>query len=88
MGTGTESIWQLLTVASPFAKFVLMILGIMSLLSWTVILDKVVMWMRVRKDSKGFEGYNWRQFEPRGLFGEARRYATGFPRARLHVRPS
>jgi biopolymer transport protein TolQ len=79
MGTGTESIWQLLTVASPFAKFVLMILGIMSLLSWTVILDKVVMWMRVRKDSKGFEGYNWRQFEPRGLFGEARRYAQAFP---------
>jgi hypothetical protein len=88
MGTGTESIWQLLTVASPFAKFVLMILGIMSLLSWTVILDKVVMWMRVRKDSKGFEGYNWRQFEPRGPIRRSPTLCAGFPRARLHVRPS
>jgi len=79
MGTGTESIWQLLVTASPFAKFILMILGVMSLLSWTVILDKFIMWQRVRRDSKGFEGYNWKNFEPRNLFGEARRYGQAFP---------
>lgn len=79
MGTGSESIWQLLTVASPFAKFVLFILAAMSVLSWTVILDKVVMWLKVRKDSKGFDGYNWRHFEPRSLFSEARRYGHAFP---------
>jgi len=79
MGTGTESIWQLLSTASPFAKFVLMILMGMSLLSWTIILDKVVMWWRVRKDSKGFQGYNWKHFEPRSLFADARRYGQAFP---------
>jgi biopolymer transport protein TolQ len=79
MGTGTESMWQLLAAASPFAKFILLILGVMSLLSWTVILDKFIMWQRVRKDSKGFEGYSWKNFEPRNLFGEARRYGQAFP---------
>ena len=71
--------WQLMATASPFAKFILLILGVMSLLSWTVILDKFIMWQRVRKDSKGFEGYSWKNFEPRNLFGEARRYGQAFP---------
>ncbi|MCB9367445.1 MAG: MotA/TolQ/ExbB proton channel family protein [Calditrichaeota bacterium] len=84
MGTGTESIWQLLVVASPFAKFILMILGVMSLLSWTVILDKFLMWVRVRKDSKGFEGVSWKNFDPRNMFGEARRYHSAFP-ARAYI---
>lgn len=79
MTTGTESMWQLLATASPFAKFILLILMVMSLLSWTVILDKFVMWWRVRKDSKGFSGYNWKHFEPRSLFSEARRYGQAFP---------
>ena len=78
MTTGTESIWQLLAAASPFAKFILMILLVMSLLSWTVILDKFIMWWRVRNDSKGFAGYNWKQFEPRSLFSDARRYGQSF----------
>ncbi|MCL4306281.1 MotA/TolQ/ExbB proton channel family protein [bacterium] len=79
MGTGSESIWQLLIVASPFAKFVLLILGVMSLLSWTVILDKAILWLRVRKDSKGLEGVSWKNFDPRNMYGEARRYSAAFP---------
>lgn len=67
-----------MATASPFAKFILLILGVMSLLSWTVILDKFIMWQRVRKDSKGFEGYSWKNFDPRNLFGEARRYGQAF----------
>lgn len=78
MGTGTESIWQLLTVASPFAKLVLFILGVMSILSWTIILDKLVLWRRVRQANKGFADYNWLTFEPRHLFAEARRHGRAF----------
>ncbi|MBU0692685.1 MotA/TolQ/ExbB proton channel family protein [bacterium] len=86
MGAGTGSFWELVAVASPFAKFILLLLVVMSLLSWTIIIDKFLMITRIRKASDGLGNYKWRDFEPRTLFAETRRCSQAFAaRAYLYV---
>ncbi len=86
MGAGTGSFWELVAVASPFAKFVLLLLVVMSLLSWTIIIDKLLMISRMRKASEGLSNYRWRDFEPRTLFAQARRCSQAIAaRAYLYV---
>ena len=86
MGAGTGSFWELITIASPFAKFILLLLVVMSLLSWTIIIDKFLMIMRIRKVSDELGNYRWRDFEPRTLFAHARRCSQAFAaRAYLYV---
>ena len=70
--------WDLISIASPFAKFILLILAVMSVLSWAIIIDKLVLLMRVRRANAGMASYRWRQFEPRSLVTEARRYNAAF----------
>jgi len=71
--------WDLVSIASPFAKFILLILAVMSVLSWAIIIDKLILLMRVRRANAGIAGYRWRQFEPRSLQSEARHYVAAFP---------
>ena len=78
MTPGGGGFWELVWIASPFAKFILLILAVMSLVSWTIIIEKFVMIMRVRKANAGIAGYRWRQFEPRALYTEARRYGASY----------
>jgi biopolymer transport protein TolQ len=86
MGAGTGSFWELIVVASPFAKFILLLLAAMSLLSWTIIIDKFLMVSRAKRASQGVANYRWRDFEPRTLYSETRRYAQAFAsRAYLYV---
>jgi biopolymer transport protein TolQ len=75
---GGGGFWDLVLVASPFAKFILAILGVMSLLSWTIIIDKLVLMARVKGANRGMDGYRWRQFDPRALLSHARRYPAAF----------
>ena len=80
------SFWDLVTVASPFAKFILLVLAVMSVASWTVILEKVLLLSRVRKANRNMARYRWTQFEPRALANEAKRnVATFVARAYLLV---
>jgi biopolymer transport protein TolQ len=86
MGEGTGSFWELIAVASPFAKFILFLLGAMSLLSWTIIIDKFMMVSRIRRGSAGLGNYRWRDFDPRTLMTETRRHSEAFAaRAYLYV---
>jgi biopolymer transport protein TolQ len=78
MTPGGGSFWDLILVASPFAKFILAILGAMSLISWTIIIDKLVLIARVKSANQGMQRYRWRQFEPRSLSSEARRFSQAF----------
>ena len=70
--------WDLISIASPFAKFILLILAVMSVFSWAIIVDKFLMIARVRRANQGIAGYRWRQFEPRSLFTEARHFGAAF----------
>jgi biopolymer transport protein TolQ len=70
--------WDLVSIASPFAKFILLILAVMSVLSWAIIIDKLVLLVRVRRANAGISGYRWRQFEPRTLLTEARHFSAAF----------
>jgi biopolymer transport protein TolQ len=75
---GGGGFWDLVSIASPFAKFILLILAVMSLLSWTIIIDKALLILRVRRANKGLANYRWRQFEPRALQTEARHHGAAF----------
>jgi biopolymer transport protein TolQ len=80
------SFWELILVASPFAKFILAILGVMSLLSWAIIIDKLVLMARIKGANRGMAAYRWKQFEPRSLSSECRRFSQAFAaKAYLHV---
>jgi len=68
--------WDLVKVASPFSKFILLILGVMSVASWTIILDKIFLISRVRSADQGMSRYRWSQFDPRSLHNEARRSSS------------
>jgi biopolymer transport protein TolQ len=72
------SFWDLVTIASPFAKFILLILAVMSVASWTIILEKVLLLSRVRKANRNMGRYRWTQFEPRALANEAKRNLAAF----------
>lgn len=78
MSPGGGGFWELVTIASPFAKFILLILGVMSVVSWAIIIDKVLLLLRVRDANAGMDRYRWRQFDPRGLLREARRFRASF----------
>ncbi len=78
MTPGGGGFWELVSIASPFAKAVLFVLAVMSLVSWTIIVEKIILMMRVRRANAGFEAYRWRQFEPRSLYSEARRFDAAF----------
>jgi biopolymer transport protein TolQ len=78
MTPGGGSFWELVQVASPFAKFILLVLAVMSVASWTIILDKVILIARVRRANQGLLRYRWHQFDPRSLQLEARRYTNSF----------
>ncbi len=79
MTPGGGGFWELVSIASPFAKLVLVILGVMSVASWAIIIEKFVLLFRVRRANKGLSAYRWRQFEPRSLYTEARHYSAAFP---------
>lgn len=86
MTPGSGGFWELVSVASPFAKFILFVLMTMSILSWTIILDKILMILRARKANKEFLEYRWRNFDPRQLLSDARRYSHSFAaKAYQHV---
>jgi biopolymer transport protein TolQ len=70
--------WDLVSIASPFAKFILLILAVMSVLSWAIIIDKFILITRVRRANRGMAGYRWRQYEPRSLLAEARHFSASF----------
>jgi biopolymer transport protein TolQ len=72
------SFWELVQVASPFAKFILLILAVMSVASWTVILDKILLISRVREANRSMGRYRWTQFDPRSLAQESKRHAAAF----------
>ncbi len=74
MTPGGGGFWELVSIASPFAKAVLFVLAVMSLVSWTIIIEKFILLIRVRRANAGLVGFRWRQFEPRALYSEARRY--------------
>ncbi|RPH93578.1 hypothetical protein EHM69_09865 [candidate division KSB1 bacterium] len=76
--------WELVMVASPFVKFILLLLAVMSVASWTIIIDKLVMIGRVREANRGMARYRWNQFEPRALANECRRYAPSFVARAYH----
>ena len=78
MTPGGGSFWDLVQVASPFAKFILAILAVMSVVSWTIIIEKFQLIARVRSANRGMARYRWSTFEPRALSGEARRYQRSF----------
>jgi biopolymer transport protein TolQ len=77
--------WDLVRVASPFAQLILLILGVMSVISWAIIIEKIVLVLRTRSDSRALSHYRWRQFDPRNLFTEARRYSRA-PIAQAYLR--
>jgi biopolymer transport protein TolQ len=68
--------WDLVRVASPFAQLILVILAVMSLISWAIILEKVLLVLRTKSDSAAISRYRWRQFDPRGLFQIAKQYSS------------
>ena len=72
------SFWDLVTIASPFAKFILLILAVMSVASWTIILEKMLLVTRVRQANQNMARYRWTQFEPRALANEAKRNLAAF----------
>jgi biopolymer transport protein TolQ len=76
MTPNNGSFWDLVQVASPFAQFILAILATLSVISWAIIIDKVILMTRVRKADKGLARYRWIQFDPRTLAGECRRYQS------------
>ena len=78
MTPGGGSFWDLVQVASPFAKFILLVLAVMSVASWTIIIDKFILIARVRSANRGMARYRWATFEPRALSTESRRYHTSF----------
>ncbi|HEY3296964.1 MAG TPA: MotA/TolQ/ExbB proton channel family protein [bacterium] len=78
MTPGGGSFWDLVQVASPFAKFILAVLAVMSVVSWTIIIDKFLLIARVRSANKGMARYRWSTFDPRALSSEARRYPQSF----------
>lgn len=75
---GSGSFWELVSIASPFAKFILLVLGVMSVASWAIIFDKIFLASRVKSANKGLERYRWPRFDPRTLLAEARRYQASF----------
>jgi biopolymer transport protein TolQ len=86
MTPGGGSFWELVQIASPFAKFILALLAVMSVASWTIILEKLILMMRVKSANRGMGFYRWAQFDPRSLHTEARRYGSSFlSRAYLRV---
>jgi len=86
MTPGNGSFWDLVQIASPFAKFILFLLGAMSVISWAIIIEKVLLLARVRRADRGLAQYRWLQFEPRSLAGECRRFrASLLSRAYLIV---
>lgn len=78
MTPGSGSFWDLVMIASPFAKFILLILAAMSVASWTIIVDKILLISRVRTANAGMARYRWSQFDPRLLYGEARHFQQSF----------
>jgi biopolymer transport protein TolQ len=72
------SFWDLVTIASPFAKFILLILAVMSVVSWAVIFEKIALLSRVRRANRNMGRFRWTQFDPRALAGEARRNGAAF----------
>lgn len=86
MAPQNGSFWELVMVASPFAKFILLVLAVMSVASWTIILEKILLVSRVRKANQSMGRYRWGSFDPRSLANEARRNSAGFiARAYLRV---
>ncbi len=78
MTPGNGSFWELVSIASPFAKFILLLLAVMSVASWTIILDKIFLISRVKAANAGMARYRWPYFEPRTMHAEARRYFQSF----------
>ncbi|MBU0508654.1 MotA/TolQ/ExbB proton channel family protein [bacterium] len=78
MTPGSGSFWELVSIASPFAKFILLILGAMSVASWAIIFNKFFLSGRVRSANQGMIRYRWPKFDPRTLQAEARRYQSSF----------
>jgi biopolymer transport protein TolQ len=77
---------ELIRVASPFAQLILLILGVMSVISWAIIIEKILFVLRSKSDSETLARYRWRQFDPHNLFLEARRYSRApVARAYLHI---
>jgi biopolymer transport protein TolQ len=84
MTPGGGSFWDLVLIASPFAKVILGILAVMSVASWTIIIDKFLLVSRIRSANRGLDRFRWAQFEPRHLANEARRYSSA-PVARAYL---
>jgi biopolymer transport protein TolQ len=86
MTPGSGSLWDLIAIASPFAKFILLILAVMSVASWTIIIEKLVLMARVRRANAAMAQMRWSQFDPRILNQDARRFRAAFvSKAYLHV---
>lgn len=78
--------WDLVRIASPFVQIILLILAVMSVVSWAIIIEKIVLVLRTRSDTQTLSHYRWRQFDPRNLFMEARRFGkSSMARAYLAV---
>ncbi len=76
--------WDLVRVASPFAQLILLILGVMSVISWAIIIEKIWLVLRTRSDTEALTRYRWRNFDPRKLFMDARRFDKS-PIARAYL---
>jgi biopolymer transport protein ExbB/TolQ len=77
-------LWELILVASPFAKFILLLLAAMSVASWTVIIEKLIMMSRMKRANEGLSRYRWSSFDPRTLAAECRRFSAA-PNSKAYI---
>jgi biopolymer transport protein TolQ len=68
---GTAEIWRLIAQSGPMAKLVLLILLVFSLISWGIILDKLLLLRRMDRATEAFVKEFRRQETLEGAFNKA-----------------
>jgi len=68
--------YQMILHAGPMAKFVLIILTLMSLISWAIIINRLFVFKRIKNQGKKFLEIFWSTNDLKILFTESRNYGA------------
>lgn len=79
------SLWSFISNASPVVKFVMLILLLASITSWTIILQRVMYFKQLRKAARLFEDYFWSGTNLSKLYDESSNQSNAFGLERIFL---
>jgi biopolymer transport protein TolQ len=76
LGLEKSILYQMITHVGPMAKFVLVLLLLMSLFSWAIMINRWFALKKIKKQARGFLQLFWHYGDLKSIMADAKKYKT------------